>query len=106
MAATQGAADESPSTFRPVQCDGGTNERLERLLVDRIALAEVDCTPCIALEARIEEMRRIVERGAFRERRLHDALVGLAAANDSVVRPRGHAAPLPFLDDVGVRLLH
>src|SRR5690242_10140773 len=99
-------ACRSASTFRLVQRDGGANERLERLLVDRIALAKVDRTPRIALEARIEQARRIVERGALRERRLHDALVGLAGADDAVVRPGRHAAPLPFLDDVRVSLLH
>ena len=48
--------------------------------------------------------------GSFSERalgegHLHDALVGLAGADDAVVRPNRDAAPLPLLDHVGVGLL-
>src|SRR5690348_4964599 len=42
-----------------VHRDGGADERLEGLLVDLVAVAEVDGAPCVAFEARIEELRRI-----------------------------------------------
>ena len=48
---------------------------------------------------------RVLERRALGERHLDDALVGLAGADDAVVRPHRHAAPFPLLDDVGIGLL-
>jgi hypothetical protein len=37
-----GASGSSP---RRVQCDGGANERLERLFINLVALMEIDGTP-------------------------------------------------------------
>ena len=40
---------------RGVQIYGGCDESLQGLLVDLVALVEVDGTPCITLETRVEE---------------------------------------------------
>src|SRR5262245_19691857 len=82
----------------------------KRLLVELVVLVNVDRTPGVALEARVEQSRRILQRGSFEERELHDALVRLAGADPAVVRPDrntrvGGLAPLPLLDDVGIGLL-
>src|SRR5947209_15376564 len=90
---------------RCVQCDRGANERLQRLLVNRVAFVDVDGAPDITVEARIEEARGIIERGAFGEGQFHDAFVRLAGADDAVMLPHRNAAPLPFLDDFGIGLL-
>src|SRR5439155_3280164 len=90
---------------RGVQRHSGTNERLQRPFVDLVALMEIDRTPSVAFEARVEDTRRVFQRGAFGERHLHDILVRLASANDSGVRPYRNPSPLPFLDHFGVGLL-
>jgi hypothetical protein len=82
--------------------DGFAHQRLERGRVDRLALVDVDGAAHVALEARVEEARGIVERRAFGKRELHGLLVRLARADDAVERPHGDV-PLPFLDDVLVR---
>jgi hypothetical protein len=38
-----------------IQRHGGANERLERLLVDLVALMEIDGAPRVSFEARVEE---------------------------------------------------
>src|SRR3954468_20778184 len=81
-----------------VQSDRRANESLEGLLVDLIALVEIDRAPSAAAEAGVEEARRIRERGAFGEGRLDCALVALAGADQTLVRP-DRILPLPFFDD-------
>jgi hypothetical protein len=58
---------------------------------------EVDGTSCVPIEAGIEQLRWVVQRGALRERHLDHALVGLARADHAVAVPNGHAPPLPLL---------
>ena len=58
---------------------------------------QVDGAPHVALETRVEKLRRIFELCTFGERDLHRALVGLAGADHPVVIPHGNASPLPFL---------
>src|SRR5438270_5933888 len=92
-----------------VEGDGRTDERLERARVDLLPLMDVDRAPCVPLEAGVEELGGVLQRSPFGERELHDGLVRLARADDSVVRPCGNARvrrlhPLHFLDDVPVRL--
>src|SRR5947207_6459001 len=90
---------------RLVQGHGGANESPQRLLVYFLALVEVDGTPGVALKARVEEARRILELRPFGESHLHDALVGLARADHSVVRPHRNPSPLPLLYDLGIGFL-
>ena len=59
-----------------------------------VAFAEVDRPPRVALQARVEEARGIFQRRALGEGHLHGALVGLAGADDPVVRPHGNAPGL------------
>src|SRR4029079_3586897 len=92
-----------------VQLGGGADQRDERLLVDLLSLVNVDRPPRVALQARVEQAGRIVERRALEERQLDDALVGLARADPAVVRPDRHSrvcrlAPLPLLDDLALGL--
>src|SRR5215813_6006110 len=98
-------ATTSASGCGLVQRHGGANESLQRLLVDLLALVEVDGTPCVPFEAGVEEARRILQSRPFGEGHLHDVLVSLARADQSVVRPHRNASPLPLLDDFGIGLL-
>src|SRR5262245_8348137 len=84
-----------------VQRHGGANEGFQRRLVYLLALVEVDGAPCAPLETGVEEARRILQRGPFGEGHLHDMLVGLARADQSIVRPDRNS-PLPLLDDFGI----
>src|SRR5690606_8712582 len=80
-------ADGTGSLDRFVQRRSGKNELLQAFLVDNVALAEIDGAPDVAFEARIEEARRVLKRGAPGEGQLHLVLVRLAGADDSLVRP-------------------
>src|SRR5262245_39723306 len=84
-----------------VQGHGLADESLQCLLVDLLALVEVDRTPRVPLEARVEQARRILQGRPLGERHLHDLLVRLAGADQPVVRPH-RIVPLPLLDDVGI----
>src|SRR5258708_19130634 len=91
--------------FGFVQGHGGANESLQRLLVYLLALAEVDGAPRVPIKTGVEEARRILQRRPFGEGHLHHVLVGLARADQSVVRPHRNPSPLPLLDDFGIGLL-
>src|ERR1700719_632139 len=88
-----------------VQGHGGANESLQRLLVYLLTLVEVDGTPCVPVKAGVEEGRRILQSCPFGEGHLHDVLVSLACADQSVVRPHRNPSPLPLLDDFGIGFL-
>src|SRR4051794_26333622 len=64
--------------LRRVQLSRRTDEPFEGLLVDAIALAEVDGAPQLALEAGVEEAGRIRQGGPLGESELHLVLVNLA----------------------------
>src|SRR5439155_12929272 len=69
----------------------------------------VDCAPGIALEARVEQSRRVLQRGPLEERKFHDVLVRLAGADRTFVRPHRNSwmrrlSPLPLLDHFRVGL--
>src|SRR4051794_38000580 len=93
-----------------VQADGGSDEGHERLLIDLVVLVDVDGASGVALEARVEQSGGILQRGALEERELHGALVRLAGADSTLVRPHrnpwiGRLSPLPLLDHLGVGTL-
>src|SRR5262249_12469323 len=65
---------------------------------------DVKRAPYVSVEARVEELGRVLQRSPLGEGQLHCRLVGFAGADDPVVRPHG-STPLPLLDDVRIRLL-
>src|SRR5258708_37777707 len=106
---TTGAISRSPIEV-PVQGHRLANERTEGGRADLFSFGDVDRAADVAVEARVEETGRVLERRALGEGELHDAPVGFAGADDAVVRPdRGAGSgcldPLPLLDDVRVRFL-
>src|SRR4051812_35474592 len=84
-----------------VQPGRGLDECLQRLLVYLLAFAKIDGAPEVAFETGIEEAGWILERGTLGKGHLHGALVGLARADDAIVRPH-RDAPLPLLHHVGI----
>src|SRR5215831_2223878 len=82
----------------------GTDERLERARVDLLPLMDVNRAPYVPVEARVEELGRVLQRSPLGEGQLHYRLVRLAGADDPVVRPDRSAHPLPLLHDVRVCL--
>src|SRR5206468_10316098 len=116
------AADSSPAVAgsallrRPLSacCGVGGHRRADELLegrlVDLLAFAEIDRTPCLSFQAGVEELLRVLDRGSAKEGELHDLLVRLARADAAVMRPyRGASGfrllPFPLLLDVGVGLV-
>src|SRR5262245_4990014 len=89
-----------------VQGHGGAHESLQRLLVDLLALVKIDGTPRVPVEAGVEEARRVLQGRPCGEGHLHDVLVRLACADQSVVRPHRNPSPLPLLDDFGIGFPH
>src|SRR5712691_3710053 len=65
---------------------------------------EIDSAPRVAFKAGVEKSCRVLERSALGESQLHDALVRLAGADHSIVRPNRNASPLPLLDHLRVSL--
>src|SRR5262245_61481174 len=90
---------------RTVEHDRLANQRLEGGLVDFFSFADVDRAAYVSVETRVEETDRILQGRALGEGELHDVLVGLAGADDAVVRPDRSAHPLPLLDDVRIGIL-
>src|SRR6516162_558289 len=88
-----------------VQGHCGANQGLQRLLVYLLALVKVDGTPCVPVKTGVEEARRILQSRPFREGHLHDVLVSLTCADNSVVLPHWNPSPLPLLDDFGIGFL-
>src|SRR5437868_2382312 len=95
----------SASSLGGVQDHRGTNESLQRLLVDRIALVEIDGAPCVPLKTGVEEPRRVGQSRPFGEGHLDDVLVSLAGADQPGVRPHRNPSPLPLLDNLGIGFL-
>src|SRR5215471_10692934 len=82
----------------------GTDERLECARIDLLPLMDVNRAPYVPVEARVEELGRVLQRSPLQEGQLHYRLVRLAGADDPVVRPYGSAHPLPLLLAVRVCL--
>jgi hypothetical protein len=80
----------------------GAHKGAQGLLVDLVALMEVYCTSCGAFQARIEKACGVFQRSAPGESHLHDALVRLAGADQSMVRPHRDPSPPPSFDDLGI----
>src|SRR5262249_59587714 len=91
---------------RLVQGHGSAHESLQSPLVYLLALVEVDGAPCVPVKAGVEEARRILQSRPLGEGHLHDVLVSLACADQSVVRPHRNPSPLPLLADFGIGFLH
>src|SRR3954452_11268467 len=112
VSTTVGTDDSACTMMRPsitpgwgfVQRHGLADERYERSLVDLVTFVQVDGPPGVAVKTGVEQPLRVLELRALHERQLHDALVGLARADLSMVRPHGHTvrsgglSPLDFLD--------
>src|SRR5439155_13071894 len=69
-----------------IEGDRGTDERLERARVDVLPLMDVNRAPYVPVEARVEELGRVLQRTPLGEGELHFGLGRLAAAGDPVVR--------------------
>src|SRR2546425_12817032 len=72
---------------RAVVGDRLADERLEGGLANFFSFVDVDRTAYACVETRVEEMGRILQRRTLCESELHSSLVGLASADDAVVRP-------------------
>src|SRR3954468_7572778 len=76
----------------------------------RLLPRDVDRAAHVAVETRVEEAGRILQRRALGERQLDDALIRFTGADDAIVRPHRGAGvrwlhPFPLFDDVRVGLL-
>src|SRR5262245_40289297 len=87
-----------------VQPHSRANKRLQCLLVNLLALVEVDGTPGVSSKTGVEQARWVLERSPLGKGHLHGALVRLSGADQAVVRPNRNL-PFPLFDHFGVGLL-
>src|SRR5467141_2141507 len=92
--------------FDLIVINGGTNEIFYSTLINLIALEQIDRSPRVASEARVEELVRIWEARPVGKGKLHLIFVGVADRDHSVVRPHWASHPLPFLDYLRVCLVY
>src|SRR5207253_6934032 len=93
-----------PLQFNLIVINGGTDEIFQSTLINLIALENIDRSPRVASEARVEELVRIWEVCPVGKGKLHLIFVGVADGDHSVARPHWASHPLPFLDDLPVGL--
>src|SRR5262245_52466705 len=58
-----------------IESDRGTDERLERTRFDLLPLMDVNRAPYVPVEARVEELGRVLQRSSLGEGQLHYRLV-------------------------------
>src|SRR5215475_2089098 len=88
--------------FGLIVINGGTDEILQRSLVNLVALGKIDRSPHLASEARIEELVRIREAGPVGEGKFHLALEDGGNCDQSLARPGWASHPLPTFGDLVV----
>src|SRR5579885_2942367 len=79
--------------FKSVEGDRFADERREGGRVNFFSLVDIDRTPYVSFEARVEKTGWIFKGRALGESQLYDLFVGFASANDPVVGPDGGAHP-------------
>src|SRR5262245_54581647 len=67
-----------------VQRHRGLDQRLERVRVHRLSLVDIDRAADVSVQARIEQLARVLQGRALGEGQLHLFVVGLAGADDAV----------------------
>jgi len=67
-----------------IERHGGADEILQGRLIDLVAFVDVDGAPDIAIEAGVEEMRRVFQLGSLGKCQLYVVFVGLARGGTSV----------------------
>ncbi len=87
-----------------VQAHGLENERPQSGLRYLLTFKEIDGADAAAVQARVEELLRVLHLGTLRERQPYGVLEHFADAYDAVKRPHRHSLwpggllPLHFLD--------
>jgi hypothetical protein len=85
---------------------GGTDHILQSALIDSVALVKINSSPSIPFKAGVEELARIWKACALSKGHFYLILVSVGHADESTVRPTRRAHPFPFLDDLGVGIMH
>ena len=70
-----------PGILGSVQRHGLADECFERKLDDLVTFMEVDCTPCVAFETRVEELLGILYLGTSEKSQFDDVVVCLSRAD-------------------------
>lgn len=68
-----------PLQFDLVVINGGADEIFQSTLMNLIALEEIDCSPRVATQARVEQLVRIREVGPVGKRKLHSSQHGYSS---------------------------
>src|ERR1700738_148498 len=93
-----------PLQFDLIVINGGTDEIFQSTLINLIVLEQIDRSPRVASEARVEELVRICEARPVGKGKLHLIFVRGADRDYPLARPHWAPHPLPFLDDLPVGL--
>src|ERR1700722_4399383 len=75
-------------------------------LIESVALGKINRSPSIPIQAGVEELVRIGKACALSKGQFYLVLVSVAHADYPVVRPTRTTHPLPFLNDLGIRLVY
>src|SRR3977135_3337883 len=85
-----------PLQFDLIVINGGMDENFLSTLINLVALENIDRSPRVASEARVEELVRIWEPRPVGKGKLHLIFVGVADPASSPWSPHGDSHPLPF----------
>ena len=85
---------------------GSADEIFQSALIEFVALGEINRSPSISTQTVIEEFVRIWKACALIKGEFYLVLVSVAHADESIVRPTRRTHPFPFLDYLGVGIMH
>jgi hypothetical protein len=90
--------------FQPgtIVSHGSTDDIFQSVLINRVTLVEINCSPSIAFKAGVEELLWIWEACALSKGQFYLILVSVGHADESIAIPTRRAHPFPFLDYPGV----
>ncbi len=76
------------------------------MLINLLAIANINCAPYISLETGVENSSRVIQCRAFGKRKFHDFLVTFAGTNDPIMLQHRYATPFPCLNHTRVGSFH
>ena len=102
--------ERTHSTLGGVERNSSRHDGFECVLINEVAIAQVDGAPRAGIETGVEGGRWVRQRSPMREGQLDLVFVDFARVQNAILRPDGNAgrvrwlAPLNLFDDCGISL--